>query len=41
MDNEKRMANDYEITQAIHIGDKEVVFGVYDKNEFDLKYLCA
>lgn len=41
MDDEKRMANDYEITQAIHVGDKEVVFGVDDKNEFDLKYLCA
>lgn len=41
MNNEKRMANDYEITQAIHVGDKEVVFGVDDKNEFDLKYLCA
>ena len=41
MNDEKRMANDYEITQAIHIGDKEVVFGVDDKNEFDLKYLCA
>ena len=41
MKDEKRMAHDYEITQAIHIGDKEVVFGVDDKNEFDLKYLCA
>lgn len=41
MRDEKRMANDYEITQAVHIEDKEVVFGVDDKNEFDLKYLCA
>ncbi|MEG0912688.1 MAG: hypothetical protein RSD35_08125 [Oscillospiraceae bacterium] len=40
-DTEKRMASGYEITQAIHIGDKEVVFGVDDKNEFDLKYICA
>src|SRR5574344_455584 len=41
MNDEKRMAKDYEIIEAVHIGDKEVVFGVDDKNEFDLKYLCA
>ena len=28
MSNEKRMLGNYEITQSIYIGDKEVVFGV-------------
>jgi hypothetical protein len=41
MAKEKRMAGDYEIIHAIHIGDKEVVFGIDNKNEFDLKYLCS
>lgn len=41
MNDERRMAKDYEIVQSVHIGDKEVVFGVDDKNEFDFKYLCA
>lgn len=41
MNDKKRMAGDYEIIQAIHVGDMEVVFGVDNKNEFDLKYLCA
>ena len=41
MDNEKRMAGDYEIIHAIHIGDREVVFGVDEKNEFDLHYMCG
>jgi hypothetical protein len=41
MSEEKRMANDYEIIHAIHIGDKEVVFGIDYKNEFDLKYMCG
>lgn len=27
MDKEKRMVGDYEITQAIHIGDREIVMG--------------
>lgn len=34
MDIEKRMAGDYEITAAMHIGDKEIVIGenLADKN---------
>lgn len=40
MDAEKRMAGDYEITQAMLIGDKEVVFGIDDNNP-EHPYLCA
>lgn len=36
---EKRMAENYEITQGIRIGDKEVVFGIDEKCE--LPYLCG
>lgn len=36
---EKRMAQNYEITQAIHIGDKEVVFGIDEASE--KPYFCA
>ena len=36
---EKRMAENYEITQGIRIGDKEVVFGVDEKAE--MPYLCG
>ncbi|MGC4019983.1 MAG: hypothetical protein QM793_12660 [Muricomes sp.] len=36
---EKRMAQSYEITQAISIGDKEVVFGVDERKE--MPYFCA
>lgn len=36
---EKRMAQNYEITQGIRIGDKEVVFGVDEKSE--MPYFCA
>lgn len=32
MSDDKRMAENYEITQAIHVGDREVVFGVDDKS---------
>ena len=38
---EKRMADHYEITQAIHIGDKEVVFGEDNRDKSETKYLCA
>ena len=31
---EKRMISSYEVTQSIHIGRKEVVFGVDEKAEF-------
>jgi len=41
MNDEKRMAGDYEIIHAIHIGDKEVVFGENQRDEFDLKYMCG
>lgn len=30
---ERRTVNDYEITQGIRIGEKEVVFGIDEKNE--------
>lgn len=36
---EKRMVENYEITQSIRIGDREVVFGVDEKSE--MPYLCA
>lgn len=36
---EKRIAESYEITQGIRIGDKEVVFGVDEKKE--MPYFCA
>ena len=32
MSKEKRMLGNYEITQSIYIGDKEVVFGVDTKD---------
>jgi hypothetical protein len=41
MAEDKRMAGNYEIIHAIHIGDKEVVFGINSKNQFDLKYMCG
>ena len=36
---EKRMAGNYEVTQGIQIGDREVVFGVDETAE--MPYLCA
>lgn len=36
---DKRMAGSYEITNSIHIGDSEVVFGEDSQNE--MPYLCA
>jgi len=36
----KRMAGTYEITQALHIGEREVVLGI-DENSADSKYICA
>lgn len=38
-DQEKRMAENYEITQAVRIGGKEVVFGVDETNAEP--YFCA
>lgn len=40
MNEEKRMAGEYEITQSFHIGDKEVVLGVA-KDNAEQPYLCA
>lgn len=39
MNNEKRMANNYEITQSIRVGEKEIVFGIDEGGEYP--YLCA
>lgn len=40
MENEKRMAGDYEITAAFHIGDKEVVMGENPANP-DERYMVG
>lgn len=37
----KRMAGEYEIIQAVHIGDREVVLGENPQNADGLKYMCA
>lgn len=37
----KRMAGDYEIIQAIHIGDWEIVLGEKPRSESGDKYMCA
>ena len=37
----KRMAGDYEIIQAIHIGDREIVLGEKLQSESGDKYMCA
>lgn len=39
MTNEPRIVEGYEITQSIHLGDKEIVFGI--KPEAEMPYLCA
>ena len=39
MNNKKRMAGNYEITQSIRVGEKEIVFGVDEKDEHP--YFCA
>lgn len=42
MSEEKRMAaGDYEVLHAIHIGDREVVFGEDRNSEADSRYLCG
>ena len=38
---EKRMAGDYEIIQAVHIGDREVVLGENPQDDTGMKYMCA
>ena len=41
MDTEKRMAEDYEVIQAITLGDKEVVLGENLQAPPDERYMCA
>ncbi|MEG0702841.1 MAG: hypothetical protein RR449_04675 [Christensenella sp.] len=41
MSEEKRMAGNYEILQAIHIGDKEVIFGENTQAEKNRRYMCS
>lgn len=41
MDKEKRMAGDFEIQQALHIGDKEIVYGVNLNGSSGIEYLVA
>lgn len=41
MDGEKRMAGDYEIIHAMHIGDKEIVVGENSAAEPDHRYMCV
>ena len=38
---EKRMAGDYEVIQAVYIGDREVVLGENPQDETGMKYMCA
>ncbi|MDD4833386.1 MAG: hypothetical protein PHC44_01445 [Lutispora sp.] len=40
MDDEKRMVDTYEVEYAIHIGDKEILFGVDDK-KIDCPYMVC
>ncbi|AUS97446.1 hypothetical protein CDQ84_06635 [Clostridium thermosuccinogenes] len=40
MDDEKRMVDTYEIKHAIHIGDKEILFGV-DERKSDCPYMVC
>ena len=41
MGTEKRMAGEYEIIQAMKIGDKEIVLGENPKDASGLPYMCA
>ena len=38
---EKRMISSYEVTQSIHIGKKEVVFGIDEKEEYPYLVCCC
>lgn len=40
-DTEKRMAGDYVILHAFHIGDREIVLGENPANTGDERYMCA
>lgn len=39
MENEKRMAEDYEITQSVRVGHKEIVYGINPRS--DKPHFCA
>ncbi len=41
MSDEKRMAGNYTIIQALHIGDREIVIGENPENQDGQKYMCA
>ena len=41
IDQEKRMAGDYEIIHALHIGDREIVLGENPSAPEDERYVCA
>ncbi len=41
MSDEKRMAGNYTIIQALHIGDREIVIGETPENQDGQKYMCA
>ncbi len=41
IDQEKRMAGDYEIIHALHIGDREIVPGANPSAPHDEPYLCS
>ena len=41
IDQEKRMAGDYEIIHALHIGDREIVLGENPSATEDERYVCA
>ena len=41
MADEKRMAGDYEIIQAVQIGDREIVLGENQQDTAGIKYMCA
>lgn len=41
MNEEKRMLGNYEITQSIYIGDKEVVFGVDKAEQYPFLVCCC
>lgn len=41
MDTQKRMAGDYEIIHALHIGDREIVVGENPDAAAGQKYMCA
>lgn len=39
MSEEKRMLGNYEVTQSIYVGDKEVVLAVDKKEQYPLRYM--